>query len=150
MTLGKGLGGGFPLSAMLTKEPFNLFEPGDQGGTYSGQPLAMAVGHAIVREVLCRNLPLNAEIQGKDMVERLNRIADKYGLSRIRGMGLLLAFDLPTDKGAELVSECLNEGLLINSPHPRTIRLMPPLIVSNQEIDLMFNILTGVMDKMLS
>ncbi|MDF2962620.1 MAG: argD1 [Paenibacillus sp.] len=148
MTLGKGIGGGFPLSAMLTREAFNIFEIGDQGGTYSGQPLAMAVGHAVVSEVVNRQLPLQAEIQGNYIVERLHQIAEKYELKRIRGRGLLLAFDLPEENGPEIVSECLKAGLLVNSPSPLTIRLMPPLIVSKDEIDMMFELLTGVLDRM--
>lgn len=148
MTLGKGIGGGFPLSAMLAKEKYNIFEVGDQGGTYSGQPLAMAVGRAVVNEVVCRNLALNAELQGSYILERLHEVAEKYQLKRIRGKGLLLAFDLSQARGVELVSECLREGLLINSPNPLTIRLMPPLIVSKEEIDIMLKILYHVMDKM--
>jgi acetylornithine/N-succinyldiaminopimelate aminotransferase len=147
MTLGKGIGGGFPLSAMLTKEAFNIFEPGDQGGTYCGQPLAMAVGCAVINEVIRRKLPLNAEIQGDYLLEKLDELAGEYGLTRIRGKGLLLAFDLPAAKGAELVSACLELGLLINSPNPLTIRLMPPLIVARDEIDEMFDRLTRAMDR---
>ncbi|BBH19216.1 acetylornithine aminotransferase [Paenibacillus baekrokdamisoli] len=150
MTLGKGIGGGFPLSAMLTKEAFNLFDPGDQGGTYSGQPLAMAVGLAVVNEVVNRNLPAHAGVQGDYILERLHGIKETYQFTSIRGQGLLIAFDLPDPKGAELVSECLKEGLLINSPSPHTIRLMPALIVSRDEIDAMFDKLCRVMDRVLA
>ncbi|MDF2814027.1 MAG: argD1 [Paenibacillus sp.] len=147
MTLGKGIGGGFPLSALLVKESFNIFEPGDQGGTYSGQPLAMAVGLAVVNEIVAKELSAQAEQQGKYILAHLHQIAEQYGLSRIRGKGLLLAFDLPDEKGHEIVAECLKAGLLINSPNPRSIRLMPALIVSEKEIDMMFQLLTQVMDQ---
>ena len=149
MTLGKGIGGGFPLSAMLTTDAFDIFDAGDQGGTYSGQPLAMAVGLAVVNEVIQRELSLNAEIQGNYMLERLHQLAPSFQLSHIRGIGLLLAFDLPADKGSELVSECLKEGLLINSPNPKTIRLMPPLIVTRDEIDHMLLLLGHALDRTL-
>jgi acetylornithine/N-succinyldiaminopimelate aminotransferase len=148
MTLGKGIGGGFPLSAMLAKEAYNLFESGDQGGTYSGQPLAMAVGLAVVNEIISRELPLNAQLQGNYILERLRQIADKYHLGGIRGKGLLLAFDLPQAIGTELVAACLQEGLLINAPNPLTIRLMPPLIVSKEDIDTMFNLLGRALDRL--
>ncbi len=69
LTLAKGIGGGFPLSAMLVKEAYNLFEAGDQGGTYTGQPLAMAVGSAVVGEVIGRNLPQQAAEQGMYVLE---------------------------------------------------------------------------------
>ncbi|WP_240414523.1 aspartate aminotransferase family protein [Paenibacillus periandrae] len=147
MTLGKGIGGGFPLSAMLTKEAFNIFAVGDQGGTYTGQPLAMAVGKAVVQELIRLELSLHAQQQGRYIVERLHQIEDKYNLKHIRGKGLLLAFDLPEPVGAELVAAGLEAGLLINAPNPLTIRLMPPLIVSTTDIDLMFNQLCGALDS---
>ncbi|SFK72516.1 acetylornithine/N-succinyldiaminopimelate aminotransferase [Paenibacillus sp. 1_12] len=147
MTLGKGIGGGFPLSAMLTKEAFNIFDVGDQGGTYTGQPLAMAVGQAVVQELIRLELPLNAEQQGCYILERLHQIADQYNLQHIRGKGLLLAFDLPEAVGPELVAACLQVGLLINAPNPLTIRLMPPLIVSKTDIDSMFDLLCCAMDS---
>ncbi len=72
-----------------------------------------------------------------------------YKLTKIRGKGLLLAFDIPEDKGSEIVEECLNEGLLINSPRPSIIRLMPPLIITENDTDKMLNILCSVLDKVL-
>lgn len=149
MTLGKGIGGGFPLSAMLTKEAFNIFDVGDQGGTYTGQPLAMAVGQAVVQELIRLELPLNAEQQGHYILERLHQIADTYSLQNIRGMGLLLAFDLNEAVGPELVAACLQSGLLINAPNPFTIRLMPPLIVSKTDIDSMLDLLCDALDSIL-
>lgn len=149
MTLGKGIGGGFPLSALLVKEDYNIFEAGDQGGTYTGQPLAMAVGLAVVNEIVAQRLPANAEQQGNYIQEGLHRIAETYGLSRIRGKGLLLAFDLPEDIGSEIAADCLQGGLLINAPNPRSIRLMPALIVSREHTDMMFEILERVLSRHL-
>ncbi|TXK70079.1 acetylornithine/succinylornithine family transaminase [Paenibacillus sp. N3.4] len=147
MTLAKGIGGGFPLSAMLTKEIYNLFDAGDQGGTYTGQPLGMAVGLAVVNEVIRLNLPQHAEEQGNYLLGKLRDVQQTYGLQNIRGKGLMLAFDLPEPLGAELVAACLEEGLIINSPNAHTIRLMPPLIVSKANIDDMITILCHVMDR---
>lgn len=148
MTLAKGIGGGFPLSAMLTKEKYNIFDAGDQGGTYSGQPLAMSVGIAVINEIIDKNLVKNAEIQGNYLIEKLESIKSKYDLKCIRGKGLLIAFDLPKEKDAEVVRDCLAEGLIINSPRPSIIRLMPPLIVTKGEIDAMIYILTKVLDRL--
>ena len=149
MTLGKGIGGGFPLAALLTKEKFNIFDAGDQGGTYSSQPLGMAVGLAVVNEIIEKNICDNANVQGKYLLEQLNDIKSEYGLKNIRGKGLLIAFDLPINKGGEVVSACLNEGLLVNSPQPATIRLMPPLIVSRTDIDNMIRMLSNVLARIL-
>lgn len=147
MTLAKGIGGGFPLSAMLAKEKLNIFDPGDQGGTYTGQPLAMAVGLAVVREVLAKDLPGRAAIMGEYIIERLKELSEKYPLRNIRGRGLLIAFDLPDASGEKVVSACLDEGLILNSPRPATIRLMPPLTVMKQHVDDMLDILSRVLGK---
>lgn len=147
MTLAKGIGGGFPLSAMLVKEEYNIFEAGDQGGTYSGQPLGMAVGLAVLSEIIDNDISQNAKVQGEYLMGKLDSIKGKYGLLDIRGKGLLVAFDLPAEYANGVVAECLKNGLIINSTKPATIRLMPPLIVTEAEIDCMMEILTDVLDK---
>ena len=145
MTLAKGIGGGFPLSALLVKEKFNIFAAGDQGGTYSGQPLGMEVGYAVVNEILSKDLSANAAKQGEYLQQQLQNIASRFGLSNVRGMGLLIAFDLPAENGSEVVAQCLQSGLLVNSPQPSMVRLMPPLIVTAEDIDLMMKKLTAVL-----
>lgn len=108
----------------------------------------MAAGLAVVNEVINKNLSLNAKVQGEYIIENLNKIKNKYKLKNIRGRGLLLAFDLPEDNGSYIVERCLEEGLLINSPRPSIIRLMPPLIINKGDVDIMVNILSKVLDKL--
>jgi len=141
LTLGKGIGAGFPLSAMLTKEQYDLFTPGDQGGTYCGSPLAAAVGLAVLNEIITRDLAGNAEQQGRYLIMRLKELSLTTSLSNVRGLGLLLAFDVPEGSAAPLVNYCMRQGLLLNAPNSSTIRLMPALIVSKQDIDEMLAIL---------
>ncbi|QAY68438.1 acetylornithine/succinylornithine family transaminase [Paenibacillus protaetiae] len=142
MTLGKGIGGGFPLSAMLAKQELDLFDAGDQGGTYTGQPLGMAAGLAVVQEIITRNLPEHAAKQGEYLTGQLRSLAVKHQLHHIRGKGLLLAFDLPSGLSSDkLVALCRDNGLLINAPQPSSIRLMPPLVVTAAEIDEMIGML---------
>lgn len=148
MTLAKGIGGGYPLSAMLTKEKYNLFEPGEQGGTFCGQPLGMAVGHAVVREIIDGGYSEKAAFMGDYILEKLRIISSRYGLQNVRGMGLLIAFDLPGENAAEVVAKCLDCGLIINSPKPSVIRLMPPLIVRKKDVDEMIGILCKVLDEL--
>ena len=148
MTLAKGIGGGFPLSAMLTKKKFDLFEAGDQGGSYSSQPLAMSVGFAVVNEIIEANLSENAEQMGSYIIHKLEAVKEKLKIKNIRGKGLLIAFDLATECANEVVSKCLNCGLTINAPKPATIRLMPALIVSKADIDEMMSILCKVLESM--
>ncbi len=148
MTLAKGIGGGFPLSAMLTKKEFDIFEAGDQGGSYSSQPLAMSVGLAVVNEIIEANLSENAEKMGSYIMHKLEAVKDKLNIKNIRGKGLLIAFDLSTECATEVVSKCFACGLTINAPKPATIRLMPALIVSKADIDEMMSILCKVLESM--
>ncbi|OUS78235.1 acetylornithine transaminase [Paenibacillus sp. MY03] len=145
MTLGKGIGGGYPLSATLAVDKFNLFEPGDQGGTYIGQPLGMAVGYAVVRELLDRRLTENAQRQGGYLLGKL-RLLESHNLVRNpRGLGLLAAFDMPNELAAKLAARCMELGLLVNVTGESTIRLMPPLIAEQRHIDEMADILTAAL-----
>jgi len=93
LTLAKGIGSGFPLSAMLAKEKLDIFDTSDQGGTYTGQPLAMAVGLAVLEEIINNNLCENAHSLGKYITGRLEEIKEKFNLKDIRGCGLLIAFE---------------------------------------------------------
>ncbi len=141
MTLGKGIGGGFPLSALLAKEHLNIFDPGDQGGTYTAQPLAMSVGLAVLKELLNQDLAAHCEKMGGIILKRLLELSKTLAIENIRGKGLLIAFDLKEMQGTNLVNKCLNDRLLINSPKENSIRLMPPLIVNENEIEEMLMIL---------
>ena len=141
MTLGKGIGGGFPLSALLAKEYLNIFEPGDQGGTYTAQPLAMSVGLAVLKELIGQGVVAHCEKMGGIIMRRLLELSETFEIENIRGKGLLIAFDLMETKGSDLVNKCLNDKLLINSPKERAIRLMPPLVVNENEIEEMLMIL---------
>jgi acetylornithine/N-succinyldiaminopimelate aminotransferase len=147
MTLAKGIGGGYPLSALLTKEKFNIFEPGDQGGTYCGQPLGMAVGLAVVNEVIEKKIFENARLQGNYLKNKLYGLQNELNIKNIRGEGLLIAFDFEREIGKAVVDLCMERGLIINSPRPSTIRLMPPLIVIEKEIDDMLSILFDVVEE---
>lgn len=159
LTLGKGIGGGFPLAALLAKEHACVFEPGDQGGTYSGQPLAMAAGQAVLDSILEARLWENAEASGRYLRERLD--ADPR-LTRVRGAGLLVGADLDGSiaaatakrSGAEnlaqdVVATARAHGLLINSPQPGMLRFIPPLIASKDHVDEMMAILTKALDRVL-
>jgi acetylornithine/N-succinyldiaminopimelate aminotransferase len=149
MTLGKGLGGGFPVAALLAKERASVFEAGDQGGTFCGQPLAMVAGKAILDELLRKNIARRARTRGNYLKRRLKELGAAFGFTEIRGLGLLMAVDLPADKAADVVSGALERGLLLNAPRPSTLRFMPALTVSNAEIDEMIETLRAVLTKVL-
>ena len=138
MTLAKGIGGGVPLAALLCKEAFNCFEPGDQGGTYGGNPLMAAVGLAVV-DTVCQDSFLAQVRQRADHLARgLQAIVQDHGLVAERGAGLLRALVLPTDTAPQVVAaaQALSPvGLLINAPRPNLLRFMPALTISVHEID---------------
>jgi acetylornithine/N-succinyldiaminopimelate aminotransferase len=145
LTLAKGIGAGFPLSALLARDEVCVFEPGDQGGTYSGQPLAMAVGLAVLNEVTRLGLPARAAELGAYLREGLSSLERDGLVTAIRGAGLLLAFDAARRTGPEVVSAALARGLLVNSPRPKAVRLMPPLILTRAHVDEALGLLREVL-----
>lgn len=149
MTLAKGIGGGYPLSAILVKERLNIFEAGEQGGTFGGQQLAMAVGISVLKEILDKNILDNVVSTGKYILNELNKIKSTYNLKNIRGKGLLIGFDLPKDNARYIVNECLKRGLIINATSNNSIRLIPALIVSKRDVDWMIYILRDVLNSHL-
>jgi acetylornithine/N-succinyldiaminopimelate aminotransferase len=150
MTLAKGIGAGYPLAAVLAKKKFCLFAAGDHGGTYGGNSLGMAVGIAVVEEIIKRDLSSYAVKMGDYIEERLKAESSRFNLTNIRGRGLLLAFDLPREAGKEIVGKTLGKGLLLNSPQPASIRLMPPLIVEKEHVDEMMTILKATLEEVLA
>jgi len=145
LTLAKGIGAGFPLSALLARDEFCVFQKGDQGGTYSGQPLAMAVGLAVLREIERLDLPAHAARIGSYLEDGLRRLERKGLLQHVRGAGLLLAFDATRRSAADVVAAALERGLIINSPRPASIRLIPPLIAERGHIDEAIAVLEQVL-----
>jgi len=146
MTLGKGLGGGVPIAALLSKADVSVFEYGDQGGTYNGNPLMTAVANAILEEVSKPEFLQNIKSMGDYLKDQLVTLSDKYTLGEVRGRGLLLALDSKQLNANSIVENCKKRYLLINAPRENTLRFMPALNVSEDEIDKM--ILT--LDKVLS
>ncbi len=140
MTLGKGLGGGVPLAALLAKEEVACFAHGDQGGTYCGNPLMAAVGNAVLDVVAQPRFLAGVVERGAHLQCHLQRLSERHGLAGERGMGLLRALDLGRPVGAALVEaarEMLPEGLLLNAPRPNLLRFMPALNVPLEDIDRM-------------
>lgn len=138
LTLAKGLGGGVPLAAVLCKESLNCFEPGDQGGTYCGNPLMAAAGLAVV-DAVCRDDFLDAVRQrGRQLAQGLQALVHEHGLVGERGAGLLRALVLPTDQAEQVVTaarQLAPIGLLLNAPRPTLLRFMPALNISAAELD---------------
>ena len=144
MTLAKGLGGGVPLAALVAKESVCCFEVGDQGGTFNGNSLMMAVGIAVLGELTKPGFLDKVSKAGAYLQSRLEEFSKQHGEGEVRGKGLLWALDLSKETGPQVVEECLNRGLLINAPRKNTLRFMPALTVTSEEIDRLVGILKEV------
>jgi acetylornithine/N-succinyldiaminopimelate aminotransferase len=147
ITLAKGLAGGVPIGALLSKESCSVFVPGDHGGTFCGNPLACAVGYAVLKYVVDNNVSGNVMTLGHYLMERLKKLKGKYSfITEVRGRGLLAAIEFNNEIAPEVLMACLDKGLLVNKPKPNMIRLMPPLIITRKDVDRAIDIL----DKVLS
>ncbi|MGE0858052.1 MAG: acetylornithine transaminase [Gammaproteobacteria bacterium] len=135
MTLGKGLGGGVPLAALLATGEASCFAPGEQGGTFNGNPLMAAVGMAVLERIDTPAFLVAVRAQSVYLRARLERLAATHVLGEVRGRGLLLALDLKRDIGPEVVTRAREAGLLLNAPRPHLLRFMPALTVTREEID---------------
>ena len=147
MTLGKGIGGGVPLAALLATEHASCFEHGDQGGTFNGNPLMCAAGLAVLEHVGQPQFLKSATDAGLFLESELQKLSARHGLGEVRGRGLLLALDLRLPIGAAIVAEALADGVLINSPQPDALRFMPALNVTREEISLMIDCLDTILVK---
>ena len=150
MTLGKGIGGGVPLAALMATDTVACFVPGDQGGTYNGNPLMTAVGISVIEQLLAPGFLASVTSKGELLKAELLKLCAEFNLEGERGEGLLRALMLGKDVGAKLVElarERSPEGLLINSPRPNLLRFMPALNVSDDEIRQMCNMLRELLKQ---
>ncbi|AKM29784.1 acetylornithine transaminase [Pandoraea faecigallinarum] len=150
VTLGKGIGGGVPLAAMLCGDEFAVFQPGDQGGTYNGNPLMCAVGLAVMRTLSSPGFLEFVRAQADYLSAGLQHLSSRYGGQGERGAGLLRALLLGRDIGPQLVDAARDmgpDGLLLNSARPNLLRFMPALNVSREEIDQMLTMLDTLLAR---
>ncbi len=142
MTLAKGIGGGVPLAALCAREEVSVFQHGDQGGTYNGNPLMAAAGLAVFDTIAAPGFLDSVNARAEQLSKGLIRLSDKHGMEGERGLGMLRALKLGRDIGPALVKAAINrapEGLLLNAPRPNLLRFMPALNVSADEIELMLS-----------
>ena len=134
MTLGKGIGGGVPLAALLAKRACSCFVPGDQGGTYCGNPLMCAVGFAVLQSLLAEGFLSSSRRVGLQLMDGLKALSRELGLGEVRGHGLLLALELGCDVAPQVVTAAREAGLLLNAPRAHCLRFMPALNSTEDEI----------------
>jgi acetylornithine/N-succinyldiaminopimelate aminotransferase len=151
MTLGKGIGGGVPLAALLSKAEVAIFEAGDQGGTYNGNPLMSAVGYSVISQLVAPGFLESVREKGEYLKQELLKLSAERGFKGERGEGLLRALLLDSDKGPQIVEKARlmqPDGLLLNAARPNLLRFMPALNVTKDEIDQMMTMLRSVLDSL--
>ena len=150
MTLGKGLGGGVPLAALVATEAVSCFEHGDQGGTFNGNPLMTAVGCAVMDVMVSPGFLETVTARGAYLMKGLAALSARKGLGEVRGRGLLVALDLKRDIGSKVSDLARDNGLLLNSPRANLLRFMPALNLSQEEIDTMLGMLEAALERVLA
>ncbi|WP_417367550.1 acetylornithine transaminase [Glutamicibacter arilaitensis] len=133
MTLAKGLGGGFPIGAMIVfgQENTAWLTGGDHGTTFGGNPVACAAGLAVIHTIEKDNLLAHVRATGEWLREQL---AGVQGIGAVRGAGLLTAFELDSANAPKLVTAALDAGFIVNATDEKTIRLAPPLVITTEQL----------------
>ena len=148
VVVAKPLAGGLPLGAFLAREEFaSAFSPGLHGSTFGGGPLVCATGLTFIETIEKKQLLANVRARGSELRAGLKKLAAKFDFIReVRGEGLMLGLDLDVE-GAPYVAEALKQGLLINCTHDHILRLLPPFILTAQQVKEGLSKLESVMAK---
>ena len=143
ITLAKGLGGGLPLGAMIALgKAAELFQPGDHGSTFGGNPVTTAAGLAAIKFIETTGVLTKVEKQGAHLMQELAVIP---GVAEVRGAGLLLGIELSDHKAADIANSLREQGVLVNAANATTIRIAPALIVTDAQIKKFIAIFKKVM-----
>ncbi len=149
LTLAKGLGGGVPIGALLAKSRAAAFEPGDHGSTFGGNPLACSAALAVLQTISEEDLVYESAIKGAYFKNRLIYLKSLFSfISDVRGKGLMLGLELDeTVNGKAIAEECFKAGFIINCAGKNTLRFVPPLIITKDEIDALIEALESIFLK---
>jgi acetylornithine/succinyldiaminopimelate/putrescine aminotransferase len=148
VTLAKALGNGVPVGAIVAKENVAAaFTPGTHGSTFGGNPLAMAATNSVLSAIEEEGLLANAKAMGEELAASLEKLVEKYDfvLSQ-RGLGLLRGLVLDRPVGT-IITKCMERGLLVLNAGDNVLRLLPPLIVTSQDIQAAVNVLDEVLQE---
>lgn len=136
MTLAKGLGAGVPIGAFLAKEACMALEPGDHGSTFGGNVLTTAAAYASTKYIIEHDIPAHVKRMEAHLLARLRALQERFAfVTAVRGKGLLAAMEFDGDLAGRVLTQANAAGLLLNAVRPNTVRFMPPLTVTTEEID---------------
>jgi predicted acetylornithine/succinylornithine family transaminase len=148
ITLAKGLGGGVAIGAFMATDKVSVFEQGEHGSTFGGNPLACAAGYVTISYMLKNGVIDNCRSVGAYLVKSINGLKKKSNLVvGVRGRGLLLAMELSRGIAADFVLECMKEGLILNAVTPSAVRFIPPLIITEKDVDEAMAIVKRVLSR---
>lgn len=148
LTFAKGIGGGFPVAGFAVSERLaHVFKPGDHGGTFGGNPLACAAVYATLTTIKSEGLVDKVAEKGEYFKNELRKLQEKYPdkVTDVRGCGLMLGMEV-AGEGKPIVESCLANNVIVNCTAGNVIRIVPPLIISKEEID----IVVAALDKALA
>lgn len=148
LTFAKGIGGGFPVAGFAVPECLaHVFKPGDHGGTFGGNPLACAAVYATLTTIKSEGLVDKVAEKGEYFKNELRKLQEKYPdkVTDVRGCGLMLGMEV-AGEGKPIVESCLANNVIVNCTAGNVIRIVPPLIISKEEID----IVVAALDKALA
>ena len=150
VTMAKGIANGMPVGAIWARDDVaEAFGPGDHGSTYAGQPLALSAARATLAELERLDAPALARSQGLTLRTALEALP---GVAHVRGRGLLLGAEITTEAlagrtGGQVAQACLDRGLVVNGVTPTTLRLTPPFIITDDQIDEAVGIIASVLEE---
>jgi acetylornithine/N-succinyldiaminopimelate aminotransferase len=148
MTLAKGLGSGVPIGAFLAKEDISLFSPGEHGSTFGGNPLVCAAAHAALKYIIDNGISGKVKRVGNYFMTKLESLKRQFDfITDVRGRGLLIALEFDQEIAGKMVLACLYKGFLVNEVKPNALRFMPPLIITEKEVDKAMGILEDVLEE---
>lgn len=148
MSLAKALGNGFPVGAMIAKDAvMEAFEPGSHASTFGGNPLAASAVIATINTLIDEDVIKNCAEIGKYLFKGLTALKKKFPfIIDIRGMGLIWGIEVTAD-GDEIVREFLKEGVILNCTQGKILRLVPPLVVNKEEIDIFLEMASRIFER---
>jgi len=136
MTLAKGLGYGVPIGAFLAKEGCMVLEPGDHGSTFGGNALTTAAAYAGTKYLIDHDIPAHVKHIESYLLTHLHTLQDQFAcVAAVRGKGLLAAMEFASDIAGHVVTHANEAGVLLNAVRPNTVRFMPPLTITVEEVD---------------
>lgn len=143
ITVAKGLGGGLPLGAMIALgRAADLFEPGEHGSTFGGNPITTSAALAVIKTIESKKILKKVQRQGRSLIQELALIP---GVLQVRGAGLLIGIELVSANSQEITQKLLAQGVLVNAANATTIRIAPALIVSDAQIKKFVSIFREVL-----